>query len=123
MVGKTGALVGGMFVFVLIGLIAADLYMSYQIEIILSTTSENVILWNETWTQIQKERLGTILFSSVVFLIVWFIVLKIGIPKRNVRKVTQKEALEIAKTIMAEHKEKGRLLMAKEETINQRKKR
>ena len=97
------------------GMIAADVYVSWQIETILSSVKVQDLLLNEVWIQIQRERLSTILFSFVIYLIVLVLVLKIGGTKRNNTKISQYEAKRIVEQMMQEYKEKGILLTAKKD--------
>ena len=97
------------------GMVAADVYVSWQIETILSTVKVQDMLLNEAWIQIQRDRMSTILFSFVIYLILLMLVLKIGGIKRNNTKISQYEAQRIVEHMMEEYKEKGILLTAKKD--------
>ena len=103
----------------LAGLTAADIYISQQIEALFDSTQTGTALMSEAWAQIQRERLSTLVFSAVFFLIVLVIVLKIGGERRKEKRVSQSEALEIAERMFTEYRETGILVEAKEEEDNE----
>lgn len=112
---KIKVVIGSGLSLLLAGLIAADLYVSGQIKTLLGSTQTQNEAVNEAWKQLQSERLGTVLFSVVIFLIVLIIVLKVGSEKAKEKRVSQKEALQIAAEMMEDYKKRGIFVEARDE--------
>ena len=101
----------------LVGLAAADWYVSHKIETLLSG-AQGESQWKELWMQIQRDRLATLLFAGVIFVIVGIIVFKIGTEKKKEKTISQNEALQIAEELMADYKTRGIFVEAAEEEEN-----
>ncbi len=97
----------------LIGLVAADIYVSGQISAMLAEMESEAAALSTVWREIQNERLSTVFFAGVFYMITLIIVLKIGAEKKAPQSISQSEALKIADELLAQYKLNGVYVEAK----------
>ena len=115
MAKKVCAAVMVVAVLALIGLVAADLYVSGQIETTIAALGSEAEELVESWKELQAERLSTAFFAGIVFVIMGFLVLKIGPERKQPGKISQKKALKVADELMKQYQENGVYVEARED--------
>ncbi len=102
-------------VIALIGLVAADIYVSGQIASFLNDAGSEAAVLNEVWEEMQNDRLSTVIFAALFFIIILVVVLKIGPEKKATKGISQSEAQKIAAELMDEYRKNGIYVEASEE--------